>query len=165
VQNVDRGDANRRRVFCAHCTLCVVTTANAIDRRQAAIRDRRVGVGGGDHYEIVVVVDFGRGNGDTTVEVADHGEDFGVSDDLLCIRNADFGGRLVVERYELDFKTHLFQRATELFDREFGTVTQPRTQDGLAARQRALRGNLDDDGVLRLNHTHAQGGNDERDNK
>src|SRR5574341_1044533 len=132
----------------SHHALDVVAAADAVDVLVPAVGDGGVRIRRRDHREVDFLVDLGGRDGDTRVEVPDHGQDVLVGDDVLRVGHADVGLGLVVERYQFDLEAHLLEVALELLDGELRAELDALAEGGLAAAQRALRGDLD--GALAL---------------
>jgi hypothetical protein len=148
VDDVDRLDLQGVRELRAHRTLHVVTAAHAIDVGVAAIGDLLVGVGGRDHRQVRFLVDLGRRDGDTGVQVADDHHDVLVGDDVLRVRHADIGLGLVIVGHHLDLEAGLLEWTLELLHGQLRPELDAFAQRRLAAGERTLRCNLD--GALAL---------------
>jgi hypothetical protein len=144
VNDVDGLDLQGQRgELGADRSLDIVTAADAIDARVAAVGDLLVGVRRRDHREVDFLVDLRRGDGDTGVEVADHHEDVLIGDDVLRVGHADVGLGLVVERNQLDLEALLGEIAAELLDGELRAQLDALAEGRLTAAEGALGGDLD----------------------
>jgi hypothetical protein len=95
--------------------------------------------------------------------VADHRVDVLVRDDVLRVRHAHVGLRLVVEGNELDLVARLLERALQLVDGELRAELDAFAQGGLPTGERALRGDLDRAFALRVaRHRHRDQRNGDR---
>ena len=152
VEDIGALDALGCRELGAHRALDVVAAADAVHFHVAAVGDLGVGVGGGDVDEAGGVVLLGGGDLDAGIVVADDPEDRGIRDDALRVGDAGVGIALVVEGRELDLEPELCQGSGELLDGELGAVLDVGADRGHAAREGALRGDLDDLGLGRDGH-------------
>src|SRR5215475_505078 len=82
--------------------------------------------------------------------MADDGQDVLVGDDVAGVGDTHIGLGLVVEGHELDLEPHLFERSLELVDGELRTELDALAERRLAARERALRRDLDGSLALRV---------------
>ncbi len=126
-----------------HSALHVVTAANTIDFRVAALGHLGIRIGGGNVAQLGRVILLGGGNLHAGVVVADDAHDRGIGNDGLGICHAGVRIGLVVEGSQFDLEAHLGQGLGQLLDSQLGATLDVRTHHGLSAGQGALGRDLD----------------------
>ncbi len=122
--------------------LLVVAAAGAEGVPQLAVGDLGIGRRGGDEQDVVVGIDFGGGDGDAGVEVADDELD-AVADELVGDRDALLGIGDVVARLDLDLLAENAAGGVDVGGGLIDPLGQLRAERGVGAGDRAGDADLD----------------------